>query len=273
MPGIYEDGYPKTLTLWNTQTGSHQDLGDQYSASTLFSPDSKQIVLTKHSTITGYDEMVTFIDASNFHARMAIALPENGRAWPCRNFCAGGSICAVRLDIYAHANDIKDRKSELRFYDVGSGTELFRVSPLEKKDYFYPVFVAPGGQTLAALTVKPKGVTGPLLLLTTDTWRSQRIEFGKHTQVDSIAFHPNGKWLAVAVQIGEADPPSSYPPSLEPQSQIRILDAASGETLETLVTPQCYPASLAFSPDGKTLASSGKGEVLLWDFSMSPGAK
>jgi WD40 repeat protein len=33
------------------------------------------------------------------------------------------------------------------------------------------------------------------------------------------------------------------------------------------------PISLAFSPDGKTLATSGPGEVLLWDFSKPPGTK
>jgi WD40 repeat protein len=122
---------------------------------------------------------------------------------------------------------------------------------------------------LAAVTWKANGSAGPLLLVTVGSWRSQSIGFGEHTHIDNIAFHPNGKWLAIAVQIGQANPP----PSFVPQSQIRILDVASGKTLETLVTPQCYLASLAFSPDGKTLASSGNGEVLLWDFEKEPGEK
>ncbi len=179
-------------------------------------------------------------------------------------------FCLCRAIRYLCAcSEVKNRINELRFYDVGSGTELFRVPAPEKEDSFYPVAVASDGQTLAAVTLKAKGGAGPLILVTVGSWRSQSIEFGEHTHVNSIAFHPNGKWLAVAVQIGEADPP----PSFVPQSQIRILDAASGKTLETLITPQCYPASLAFSPDGKTLASSGKGEVLLWDFSREPGEK
>ncbi len=268
--GIYEDSVPSMLTLWNTQTGSHQDLGNHYGHTILFSPDNKQIALTKQSTTNvPCDQMVTFVDLSNMQSRTTIVLPENVCAWPCE-FCAGGSVCAVRLDTYAPGVEVKNRINQLRFYDVGSGTELFRVPNLENEKSFYPVAVAPDGQTLAAAVIcKAEGGTGPLLLVTIGGWRAQRIEFEEHTHVDSIAFHPNGKWLAVAVQIGQSNPP----PSFVPQSQIRIIDAASGKTLETLVTPQCYKASLAFSPDGKTLASSGKGEVLLWDFSEEPRGK
>jgi len=75
--------------------------------------------------------------------------------------------------------------------------------------------------------------------------------------------------LAVGVQVGQANPP----PSFVPQSQIRIIDVVSGKTLETVAMSPCYPHSVAFSPDGKTLATSGKGEVLLWDFSTPPGEK
>ena len=41
--------------------------------------------------------------------------------------------------------------------------------------------------------------------------------------------------------------------------------------VETLVAPQCYMNALAYSPDGRTLASAGPGRVLLWDVSDLAG--
>ncbi len=56
-----------------------------------------------------------------------------------------------------------------------------------------------------------------------------------------------------------------------PQPSILAIDIKTGEVLETALATAAYVVSLAFSPDGKTLATSGDGEVLLWDFRAPPG--
>ena len=44
-------------------------------------------------------------------------------------------------------------------------------------------------------------------------------------------------------------------------------------TIAKIISPQAILDSLSFSPDGKFLATSGHGEVLLSDFSVPPGEK
>ncbi|HZZ81136.1 MAG TPA: WD40 repeat domain-containing protein, partial [Gemmataceae bacterium] len=55
-----------------------------------------------------------------------------------------------------------------------------------------------------------------------------------------------------------------------PQPRIVLMSMPEGEALETLVAPQCFLGSMAFSPDGTMLATSGPGSVLLWDFHRPP---
>ena len=80
-------------------------------------------------------------------------------------------------------------------------------------------------------------------------------------------FAADGRWIAVATQgmpdrsaLGDAADATDLP-----QPKLYLVQLATGEIRETIVMPQCYPASLCFSPDGKTLASSGQGRVLFWD--------
>jgi WD40 repeat protein len=268
VPGIYEDQYKRTMSLWNTQTGSHQDLDDRYdNSSVLFSPDGKQIALTTKAD--DYDRTITIVDAADLQPRTVILLPPGYvRAWPCA-FCMGGAICAVRTTIYRFENDLGSSSTALRFYDVKTGAEVFQAPAPKKGESFYPVALSADGNTLAAVIWELNESPGQLLLVSAGSWKSQFIELGQHVGVGGLAFHPKGKWLAVGVQVGQANPP----PSFVPQSQIRIVDVASGKTLETLAMPPCYPQAVAFSPDGKTLATSGQGEVLLWDFSKPPGEK
>jgi WD40 repeat protein len=273
VPGIYEQFYKRTYSVWSTQSRTSRTYDGRSNGWALFSPDSKQIAfVTKAGDEDDfYDKTVTIVDTSSLEPKTVIFLPPGFvMAWPCA-FCCGGTVCAVRTDIYHHENDRSSMTTALRFYDVKTGAEVFQTPAPKKGESFYPVAESTDGNALAATVNVRFGDESPgqVLLVNAGSWKSQLIELGEHVGVCGLAFHPNGKWLAVTEQIGQANPP----PSFVPQSQIRILDVASGKTLETLAMPPCYPQSVAFSPDGKTLATSGKGEVLLWDFSTPQGEK
>ena len=79
-----------------------------------------------------------------------------------------------------------------------------------------------------------------------------QIQSGYHlpSQIDSIAFSPNGKLLANGSLTGE----------------IRLWNINSGRLIRKLTDQYGFIKSLSFSPDGELLASgSDDGSILVWD--------
>ncbi len=93
---------------------------------------------------------------------------------------------------------------------------------------------------------------------------------GHEEQVYAVAFSPDGKTLASAggnpFEVGDLLNP------LRP-GELRLWDAATGEPRATLKGHESTVYAVAFSPDGKTLASAGvdplnpgrPGVLRLWD--------
>jgi Tol biopolymer transport system component len=86
-------------------------------------------------------------------------------------------------------------------------------------------------------------------------------------------FSPDGKWIAVLTQTLPKGPATEeLNPEDVSQPRIYLVESATGKILETLVGPQELAMEIRFSPDGKTLAMSGIGRVLLWDLEEPLGA-
>jgi len=86
----------------------------------------------------------------------------------------------------------------------------------------------------------------------------------------SCALSHQGKYLALA-QWAEIPKELLSEDEIKPeqigQPRIILIEVATGKVVDTLVSPHAFLGGFAFSPDDKTLASSGRGCIHLWDIS------
>jgi thiol-disulfide isomerase/thioredoxin len=186
-------------------------------------------------------------------------------------FAGADRILVGTVTHYEKPNDWKHFDATLKFWDVTSGEETLSIPSAAKDQGFGWVKASPDGQMVVASTfARPSGRQERLLII--DVAKKTWVEVSLAALIQQPLFHPSGKWVVVPTQIVPADAARDVSAEELQQPRIEVIDLAKCEILETLVAPQTFINSLAFSPDGTTLATSGHGEVLMWDFHRPPGS-
>jgi WD40 repeat protein len=143
----------------------------------------------------------------------------------------------------------------VRLWDVGAGTE--RAALRGHRDAVRSVAFSPDGRTVASA-----GTDRVVRLWSVETGVELRRYRGHADQVWDVSFAPEGRFLASAsfdgtVKIGD--------PSAEPAG-FKLKASAEGGTVDLPLGAASLVLGVAFSPDGRTLASSQLGgAVTLWD--------
>ena len=221
--------YDGSVRFWNARSGeqveSIDDAHDSGALSIAWSPDGRRLVSS------GLDGVMRIWDTRSGRPLGRAFGPDTGHIWSVDWSTDGRTIASSGED------------HTVRLWDARSGMQIGE--PLRGHfDRLTAVAFAPDGRTLASSSYDRTARVWPM------PPAALGAPLGRHgDQVRAVAYSPGGDLLASADYSGT----------------IRLWDLRSGALHSQLEDERTSSLeSLAWSPDGKTLASAGDG-ITLWD--------
>jgi WD40 repeat protein len=279
---IVSGSMDQSFRLWDLETGAElRKFSDQKAAvsSVSFTRDGSKLATTAG------DGSLRVWDMSLLTELRQIPLRKGTVSFPGSSdlravFSPDGTLLAS-VD-----GNISQRK--IRLWDVESGRERREMVPNPEHEFIYGVAFSPDGKTIAS-----RGGAGKLHLWDVSSGQKLRDFHGFQFDVMACAVSPDGKMLAAGGDdgsillwnLGEEQPSGTAPQAMgelhaaafspdgrhlaaaSTDTTVRLWDTVTGKQILRLQTPglQNWQQAVSFSPDGKLLASAGRGDLVVWD--------
>lgn len=264
------DSPKRAMGFWDIKTKEYRELPGQISALGIFSPDNKFVAIDV--TDNGSTSEIRFVEVASLKTACTIPIDRQFSRVQISTFSPDGRMVFGHYQTFPGKNKWDTWESGMAVWEVPSGREVATFA-MEDKDsgYSLPVF-SPDGRTTA--NTNWRGKEGKLYMFDIDGPKlTKTISLGEKTMAFQPAFSPDGRWLAVPTQVFPDENDRDPKPEDLPQPRIQLVEIATGIVRETIIGPPATISKVAFSPDGKTLATDGNGKVLLWDMTKPIGGE
>ncbi len=254
------------INFWNIKSGELERTISDYAEAirnAVFAPDGK--------TLVSLDDIVRIWDVttrkllntlSEKRSIVSVAYSPDGLTLACGTY--NNTILLFQTDTWQHTITLEGHTGSvttvafshdgktlasggdntIRLWDPMTGEQLHKLKG--HKDSVHDITFSPNNSTLASGggdgTIRFWDVvTGKLL---------NTIETDPNESIDSVTFSSDGSTLTCTGENGDKG--------------IRFRDVSTGELLRT-IDVDAGAFSVVYSPDGKTIASGGMGELSIWD--------
>lgn len=275
LPGSYERGPKSVVCLWDVATGRSRTL-DGIDNSGVFSPDGKALPCTVKDE-DRYVRALKMIDVASGREKWSLPIAEKYAFLNVEAFKPDGRLMFGTLRVFEARKKYDAERCWLKWWDAATGREVASFEG-DNKDIFSSLRCSPDGKMLAAVNWHWKDLsTQKLFLYSVPEKRllltvilSEKKE-GLRPLASDPVFSPDGKWLAIITRMyPEKGVDDNLDPRDLPQPHILLIETATGAIREAMIAPQSFSNVACFSPDGRTLATGGRGRVLLWDMTKMP---